>query len=65
MSDLQVKPNIENGDLPKQLELDFNKKSKCTLSKEWEETPQVKQLQTSFDAFFGGWKININNTKKE
>ena len=26
MSDLRVKPNIENGDLPKQLELDFNKK---------------------------------------
>ena len=26
MSDLRVKPNIENGDLPKQMELDFNKK---------------------------------------
>ena len=26
MSDLQVKPNIENGDSPKQLEFDFNKK---------------------------------------
>ena len=26
MSQLQVKPNIDNGDLPKQLEFDFNKK---------------------------------------
>ena len=26
MSQLQVKTNIENGDLPKQLEFDFNKK---------------------------------------
>ena len=26
MSDLRIKPNIENGDLPKQMELDFNKK---------------------------------------
>ena len=26
MSQLQIKTNIENGDLPKQLEFDFNKK---------------------------------------
>ena len=26
MSDLQVKANKDNGDVPKQLELDFNKK---------------------------------------
>ena len=26
MSQLQIKTNIENGDLPKQMELDFNKK---------------------------------------
>jgi len=26
MPDLRIKPNIENGDLPKQLEFDFNKK---------------------------------------
>ena len=26
MPDLRIKPNIENGDLPKQMELDFNKK---------------------------------------
>ena len=26
MSDLRIKANIENGDLPKQMELDFNKK---------------------------------------
>ena len=26
MSDPRVKPNMENGDLPKQLEFDFNKK---------------------------------------
>jgi|TARA_R110001583_G_C5534189_1_gene398832 hypothetical protein len=26
MSQLQVKPNIDNGDLSKQLEFDFNKK---------------------------------------
>ena len=26
MPDLRIKPNIENGDLPEQMELDFNKK---------------------------------------
>ena len=26
MSDLRIKANIENGDLPEQMELDFNKK---------------------------------------
>ena len=26
MSDLQIKANIENGDSPKQMEFDFNKK---------------------------------------
>ncbi len=26
MPDLKIKPNIDNGDLPKQLEFDFNKK---------------------------------------
>ena len=26
MSDLRIKANIENGDLPKQMEFDFNKK---------------------------------------
>ena len=26
MPDLRIKPNIDNGDLPKQMELDFNKK---------------------------------------
>ena len=26
MSDLRIKANIDNGDLPKQLEFDFNKK---------------------------------------
>ena len=26
MPDLRIKPNIENGDLPKQMELDFEKK---------------------------------------
>ena len=26
MPDLRIKPNIENGDLPEQMEFDFNKK---------------------------------------
>ena len=26
MPDLRIKPNIDNGDLPKQMEFDFNKK---------------------------------------
>ena len=26
MSDLRIKPNVANGDLPEQMELDFNKK---------------------------------------
>ena len=26
MPDLRIKPNVDNGDLPEQMELDFNKK---------------------------------------
>ena len=59
MSDLRIKPNIENGDLPKQMELDFNKK-------ELEPIP-FGNLPLTFIDMLNLPKFTklLNNTKKE
>ena len=59
MSQLQVKPNIDNGDLSKQLEFDFNKK-------DLEPIP-FGNLPLTFIDMLNLPKFTklLNNTKKE
>ena len=57
MSDLRVKPNIENGDLSKQK----GKKTELALALEHESSPEMKQFEDSLHSVF---RVN-HNTKKE
>ena len=61
MPDLRIKPNIDNGDLPKQMELDFNKKelepiSFCDQTINYNDFKRVtidQYFKDSFNAIFG------------
>ena len=61
MPDLKIKPNIDNGDLPKQLEFDFNKKDLEPIPFGQDQLTFIDMLNlVKFTEL-----LKLNNTKKE